>query len=314
MLISRAPLRISIAGGGTDLPAYYKKYGGEWISAAIDKYVYITVHKRFDDIIRVCYSETEEVKKVNDIKHPIFREALKLLDIDKGIEIFSAADIPSGTGLGSSGSFTIALLTALHAFKSEFPTRLQLAQEACHIAIDILKEPSGLQDEYISAFGGLISFKISEIAEEIRIEQLPIFPELENNLLMFYTGIKRKTSPVLKAQTKKIEDFHAIKEIGKEIKTALQIGNFKKFGKLLDEHWQEKIKRQGATTYEIQQWYNLAKKNGAIGGKIMGAGGGGFFLFYCEQQDRLKKVMASAGLKECPFHFEPEGAKIIYDN
>jgi len=333
MIIIRAPVRISVGGGGTDLPSYYSLYGGEWISAAIDKYVYITVHKRFDDTIRACYSKTEEVNRPDEIQHPIIREALKLLRIGGGVEIFSAADIPSSTGLGTSGSFTVALLTALHAFlrnitKNDLPPRKEIAEQACHIAMDLLKEPSGKQDEYISAYGGLTSFLASQNGE-VKVE--PLYPqkvtpaalrELENNLLMFYTGIRRESRSVLeiqkeatqKGEKEMVENLHRVKEIGREIKGTLIRGNFHRFGELLDFHWQEKIKRKGTSNPQINHWYEEAKKAGAIGGKLMGAGGGGFFLFYCEgQKDRLRKAMATQGLTEHPFRFDSEGVKVIAD-
>jgi len=299
MIIVRAPVRIPIGGGGTDLPSYYSLYGGEWTSAAIDKYVYIAVNKRFEDTLRVSYSKTEEVENPDQVEHPIVREALKLLGIEGGIEIVSIADVFSNTGLGSSGSFTVALLTALHAFlrnttKNDLPSRKEIAEQACHIAMNLLKEPSGKQDEYISAYGGITSFLASKNGE-VKIE--PLYPqkiapetirELENNLLMFYTGIRRESRDALKIQaqaTQKgekemIENLHRIKEIGREIREALVKNDFHQFGKLLDLHWQEKIKRKGTSDPQINKWYEIAKENGAIGGKLIGAGGGGFFIFY----------------------------------
>lgn len=329
MIIVRAPVRIPIGGGGTDLPSYYFLFGGEWISAAIDKYIYIAVNKRFEDSIRVSYSRTEEVENPQELKHPIVREALKLLGIKRGIEIVSIADIPSSTGLGTSGSFTVALLTALHAFLgNDPPSRREIAEQACHIAMNLLREPSGKQDEYIAAYGGITSF-LAFKDEEVKIESLSpqkITPEaikeLENNLLMFYTGIKRESREALQIQvnaTEKgekeiIENLHRVKEIGREIKEALSNNNFSQFGKLLDLHWQEKIKRKGTSSTQINRWYEIAKENGAIGGKLMGAGGGGFFLFYCEnEKEKLRKAMNSLGFKEQPFHFDMEGVKIIAD-
>lgn len=333
MIIVRAPVRISIGGGGTDLPSYYSKFGGEWISAAIDKYVYIAVNKRFENTLRISYSKTEEVETPEEVKHPIVREALKLLGMDGGIEIISIADVPSKTGLGTSGSFAVALLTGLHAFlrnttQNDLPPRKEIAEQACHIAMDLLKEPSGKQDEYIAAYGGLASFLASKEGE-VKIEPLHpqkiasgILRELENNLLMFYTGIRRESREALKIQTKAtqksekemIENLHRVKEIGREIKGALLNGNLSQFGKLLDLHWQEKIKRKGTSNPQINRWYEIAKENGAIGGKLMGAGGGGFFLFYCEgQKDRLRKAMVAQGLKEHSFHFDLEGVKVIAD-
>jgi len=329
MIIVRAPIRIPIGGGGTDLPSYYSLYGGEWTSAAINKYVYIAVNKRFENTLRVSYSKTEEVENPDQVQHPIVREALKLLKINGGIEIVSIADIFSNTGLGSSGSFTVALLTALHAFlRKDLPPRKEIAEQACHIAIDLLKEPSGKQDEYISAYGGITSFFASKNGE-IRVE--PLYPqkispetlrELETNILMFYTGIRRESREPLKIQAdatqkkeKEItENLHRVKEIGKEIREALINNDFRRFGQLLDLHWQEKIKRKGTSDPQINRWYEIAKTAGAIGGKLIGAGGGGFFMFYCEnQKDKLRKVMTAEGLREELFHFDLEGVKVIAD-
>lgn len=329
MIIVRAPIRIPIGGGGTDLPSYYSLYGGEWTSAAINKYVYIAVNKRFENTLRVSYSKTEEVENPDQVQHPIVREALKLLKINGGIEIVSIADIFSNTGLGSSGSFTVALLTALHAFlRKDLPPRKEIAEQACHIAIDLLKEPSGKQDEYISAYGGITSFFASKNGE-IRVE--PLYPqkispetlrELETNILMFYTGIRRESREPLKIQAdatqkkeKEItENLHRVKEIGKEIREALINNDFRRFGQLLDLHWQEKIKRKGTSDPQINRWYEIAKTAGAIGGKLIGAGGGGFFMFYCEnQKDKLRKVMTAEGLREELFHFDLEGVKVVAD-
>jgi D-glycero-alpha-D-manno-heptose-7-phosphate kinase len=333
MIIVRAPVRIPIGGGGTDLPSYYSLYGGEWTSAAINKYVYIALNKRFEKTLRISYSRTEEIKKPEEVQHPIVRETLKLLGIDGGIEIVSIADVPSNTGLGTSASFTVALLTALHAFlrnsrQSDLPPRREIAEQACHIAMNLLKEPSGKQDEYIAAYGGVTSFSANKNGE-IKIE--PLYPqkiapetirELENNLLMFYTGVRRESRDALKIQEQAtqtgekeiIENLHRVKEIGREIREALSRGDFHQFGKLLDLHWQEKIKRQGTSNPQINRWYEIAKEAGAIGGKLMGAGGGGFFIFYCEnQKDKLRKAMTSLGFKEEQFHFDLEGVKVIAD-
>ena len=252
-----------------------------------------------------------------------------MLKIDGGIEIVSIADVFSNTGLGSSGSFTVALLTALHAFlRKDLPPRKEIAEQACHIAINLLKEPSGKQDEYISAYGGITSFSASQNGE-VKVE--PLYPqkiapetlrELEANLLMFYTGVRRESREPLKIQAQAtqrgekemIENLHRVKKIGREIREALEKNNFHQFGKLLDLHWQEKIKRKGTSDPQINRWYEIAKEAGAIGGKLMGAGGGGFFLFYCENgKDKLRKAMAAEGLKEEPFHFDLEGVKVIAD-
>lgn len=319
MIIVRAPLRIPIGGGGTDLPSYYSQFGGEWISAAIDKYIYIIVNKRFGDSIRVSYSKTEEVETPEEIQHPIVREALKLLGIKGGIEIVSVADIPSNTGLGTSGSFTVALLTALHVFlNKDFPQKKEVAEQACHIAMNLLKEPSGKQDEYIAAFGGITAFSASANGE-VKID--PLYPqvfslntvrELEGNLLMFYTGIRRESKEALKTQTQFVANLHQVKEIGKEIKASLTSCNFPQFASLLDLHWQRKKEREGTTNPQINQWYDIAKEAGAMGGKLLGAGGGGFFVFYCQgDKNKLRKAMSEQGLKETPFRFDFEGVKAI---
>lgn len=315
------------------MPSYYSLHEGEWTSAAIDKYIYIAVNKRFGNSLRVSYSQTEEVESPEEIQHPIIREALKLLGIEGGVEIVSIADVPSHTGLGTSGSFTVALLTALHAYlknteNRDIPSRREIAEQACHIAMNLLKEPSGKQDEYIAAYGGLNSFFASKEGE-VKVEPLfaqKVFPEtlreLENKLLMFYTGIRRESRVALQAQaeaTKRneqeiIENLHRVKEIGREIKKAIIEKNFSRFGELLDVHWQEKIKRQGTSNPQINNWYKIARDNGALGGKIMGAGGGGFFLFYCdENRDKLRKALAEQGFVEKPFRFDLEGVKVIAD-
>ncbi|MEK7124277.1 MAG: galactokinase [Patescibacteria group bacterium] len=333
MIIVRTPVRIPLGGGGTDLPSYYSLYQGEWLSAAITKYIYIVLHKRFDNTLKMSYSKTDEVTDIELIRHPIIKEALRLLDIRGGIEVASFADVPSNTGLGTSGSFTVALLTALHAYlqkekSKDMPSKKEIAEQACHIAMNILKEPSGKQDEYIAALGGINSFLALQ-SGEVMID--PIFPQkvskekisdLGNNLLMFYTGIKRDSKDILqphaeaaqKNESQITENLHKIKEIGKEIKKALMEGNLRRFGELMDVHWQEKIKRQGTSNPQINGWYQKAREAGAIGGKLMGAGGGGFFLFYCEgNKDFLRRAMAREGLKEELFRFDFEGAKVMAD-
>lgn len=301
------------------MPSYYSQFGGEWISAAIDKYVYIIINKRFENSLRVSYSKTEEVENPDSLEHPIVREALKLLGISGGIEIVSIADVPAKTGLGASGSFTVALLTALHAFKNnDLPPRREIAEQACHIAMNLLKEPSGKQDEYIAAYGGITSFS-SDKNGEVMAESL--FPqkfspetvkELENNLLMFYTGIKRESREALKTQAEAVENLHQVKKIGLEIKATLASCQFSQFGQLLDLHWQRKKERTGTTSPQINQWYDIAKESGATGGKLLGAGGGGFFVFYCEgNKDKLRKAMTMQGLQETHFRFDFEGVKII---
>jgi D-glycero-alpha-D-manno-heptose-7-phosphate kinase len=327
MIISRSPVRITLGGGGTDLSSYYSKYGGALVAAAIDKYTLVTAHTRFDDDIKLNYSRTEQVKNVDDIDHNIFREALKLLKVKKGIELTSLSDMPGSSGLGTSGSFTIALLNALHTYKREFVSQRKLAEEACKIEIDILKEPIGKQDQYISAVGGITSLTFSKNGK-VTVQRIKMSEEaqdeLRNNTMLFYTGIERSASNILKEQNEKskrnqaqtIETLHEIKRIGLETKKAFEKGDVDKFGEFLDLHWniKKRLSRNISNKY-IDECYNLAKKNGALGGKIMGAGGGGFFMFYHSGNNNQKtafiKTMSKKGLKRMRYNFDFEGSKII---
>ncbi len=324
MIISSAPARITLGGGGTDLPSYYSKYGGFLISAAIDKYVFISVNKRFHGNIRLGYSQTELVDDVSQIKHPILREALRLVGINSSIEIFSMADIPANGGLGSSGSFTVALLNALHTYKKELYTQRQLAEEACHIEIDLLKEPIGKQDQYIAAFGGVTCFTFEKsgdvIVEPLRISDELLY-QLEHNLVFFYTGIERNASSVLIEQDNKTKaddisvtnSLHRIKEIGLESKRLLEKGDLGGFGELLDVHWQMKKKLSTKISDPfIDECYELAKKKGAKGGKIMGAGGGGFFMFYTDgHRLELTEALRAKGLRPTWFSFDFQGVRTL---
>ncbi|MFA6012462.1 MAG: GHMP kinase [Desulfobacteraceae bacterium] len=324
MIISRSPLRISLGGGGTDLPFYYRNYGGFLISGAIDKYIYLAVNKRFYKSIRLGYSKTEIIPKANKIKHPIFREAFKLLGIKDSIEAVSIADIPSGSGLGSSGAFTVCLLNALHTYKREFVPLQQLAEEACIIEMEKLKEPVGKQDQYASAFGGISAFTIEKDGSvEVQPVRIPngSLAELENNILLFYLNQERPASAVLADQTKVakkaksnvISNMHRIKEMGKEVFKAFEKGKIDTFGELLDEHWQNKKKLSNKMTNPfIDECYEMAKQNGAIGGKVIGAGGGGFLMLYSKQNtSHLTRIMEKNGLVRERFRFDFEGAKII---
>ena len=326
MIITRTPLRIPIGGGGTDLPTYYSRYGGFFISAAMNKYVYIVVNSRFEPDIRVSYSKTEIVRTPEEVQHPIVREALKMLDIRGGIEIVSIADLPANTGLGSSGAFTVGLLLALHTFKRERVTPQDLAEEAFKIEVEILKEPIGKQDQYIAAFGGITCF---EVDKDGRVEVTPLrinshkISELESDLLLFYTGIKRSASEVLVEQKKAVEDeetqktqlMHEVKRIGLDIRAALEAGEVNRFGELMDVHWNAKKKLSGKiSSPEIDDWYDSAKANGAIGGKIMGAGGGGFFLFHCGSngsKGHVREALTAKGLSNLRFNFDFEGSKVL---
>ena len=324
MIIARSPLRISLGGGGTDLPSYYANHGGFLIAAAIDKYVYITIHQTFIDEMIIKYSQMERAASVDQIKHPIIREALSLTDIaETNLEITSMADIPAGTGLGSSGSFTTALLKALHHYRKNLVHPRELAEQACHIEIDRLNEPIGKQDQYIASYGGITCF---EFHPEGDVTAWPInisgetFYNLEDNLLLFFTGYSRSASSILKEQDEKsrnddkgmVENLHYVKELGYRICEALETGELHTFGNLMNEHWQHKKERSGKMSNNaIDGWYDLALKNGAIGGKLIGAGGGGFLMFYTEEKTKLRHAMRQVGLTEVRFKFDFEGTKIV---
>ncbi len=324
MIITRSPLRISLGGGGTDLPSYYRKHSGFLIAAAINKYVYITIHQAFRDEFLLKYSQLERTSDVNQIQHPIFREAIKLLNIqENNLEITSMADIPAGTGLGSSGSFTTALLKALNAYKKNLIQPHELAAQACQIELDILKEPIGRQDQYIAAFGGLTCFQFLP-NDQVEVWPLKMDTEtlynLEDNLLLFFTGYSRSASNILKDQDDKsknreqamIDNLHFTKELGWQSKEALESGDLNKFAELMNMHWEHKRQRSvGMSNDSIDDWYNLARQNGALGGKLIGAGGGGFLMFYAEEKTRLRHVMHTAGLKEVRFSFDFEGTKTV---
>ncbi|MDI6641208.1 MAG: galactokinase [Elusimicrobiota bacterium] len=326
MIITRTPSRITFGGGGTDLPSYYSKYGGFLVSAAVNKYVYINLHDIFIDKIIAHYSKSEMVNNVDELRHPIIREALKLTGVTKRIEVGSMSDIPARAGLGSSGSFTVGLLKALHIYKKEHILPNQLAEEACKIEIDILKEPVGKQDQYIAAFGGITAFTFSKDGHvtvvPLRLSS-DVLLDLEENLLLFFTGFSRKSHSVLEHQdilTKSgdmsmINSLHEIKKIGIECKKALEQGNTVKFGELLDIHWQSKKARsKGMSNPKIDRWYDIAMKHGAVGGKLVGGGGGGFLMFYAKDKDKLRKAMAEQKLCEVRFSFDFEGSKVLVSN
>ncbi len=323
MIVSKTPLRLTLGGGGTDLPPYSSKHGGFVVTSALDKYIYLVVKRRFEEDCRISYSVTEIVKSIDDIKHGVVREALRLLELKTCLEIVSVGDVPAETGLGSSSSFAVGLLHALHTFKDESVSRQSLAEEACRLQMEILKEPCGVQDTYIAAFGGLVCLDIDRNG---RVEVSPLrisddaLRELENNLLFFYTGIKRSSFSVLQDQGKAVredgsqalEAMHSIKKIGFGVKRALENGDLAEFGRLQHEHWM--VKKRTSTRISngpIDRWYEKALENGATGGKLMGAGGGGFLMFYCDNgRDALRKALTREGLKEVDFGFEREGSKI----
>jgi D-glycero-alpha-D-manno-heptose-7-phosphate kinase len=312
MIITRSPLRISLGGGGTDLPSYYRQHEGFLIAAAIDKYVYITLHDTFQKEIIIKYSNTEHVQHPDEIRHPIIREALKLLNIrSENFELASLADIPAGTGLGSSSSFTCALLKALHTYNKSFVKPDDLAEEACHIEIDVLKEPIGKQDQYISAFGGINCFTFCK-NDQVKTKELNISKDtlynLEDHLLLFFTGYSRFSSVVLNEQDEKSKK----NDLGYKSKAALERGELDEFAHLMNLHWEHKKQRSNAMSNDrINTWYDIAMKNGAFGGKLIGAGGGGFLMFYAEDTKKLRKAMAHEGLQEVRFRFDFDGSKVV---
>ncbi len=327
MIITRSPLRVTLGGGGTDLPSYYREFGGELISAGIDKYIYITLHRTFVPEFIIKYSRMERVNAISEIQHPIIREAVQLVDIPIGsLELTSMADIPAGTGLGSSGSFTTALLQALHTYKNNFVTPQSLAEEACDIEINRLGEPIGKQDQYIDSFGGLTVFKFNTddtvTVEPLRIDRQTLY-NLEDHLLMFSTGYSRSAGEILKTQDDKskqrdqgmINNLHFVKELGIESRKALESGDLRHFAELMHIHWEHKKKRSSQmSNSSIDAWYELGMKNGALGGKLIGAGGGGFLMFYAEDMIRLRQTMLEAGLTEVRFRFEYEGTKVVIND
>ena len=325
MILSRAPTRLTLGGGGTDLKSYYSKYGGFLIAAGINKYCTILANKRFYDSIRLSYSETEIVNTVAEIKHRIFRAALDLLGSERGIELHSTADVPAGCGLGTSSAFTVALLNALHAYKRDSVNQKQLAEEACHIEIDILGEPIGKQDQYMAALGGLTCLTFDKngdvLTERLKASQ-EVMDQLESNLLLFFTGKEREASDILAEQDTRskqddpviLDNLRQIMEIGLETRKYLEQGQPDMLGELLHTHWEVKKKRsRNISDPFLDECYELARKNGAAGGKLIGAGGGGFFMFYCENshKPRIIEAMKKLGLRWERFRFDFDGAKIL---
>jgi len=324
MIITRSPLRISLGGGGTDLPSYYQDHSGFLIAGAIDKYVYINLHDTFEQKLIIKYSKIEKANNIDDVEHPIIREALRLVDIGSlYLEITSMADIPAGTGLGSSGSFTTALLKSLHMYKKNIVHPQELAEQACFIEIDRLGEPIGKQDQYIAAYGGITCFRF---LPDGRVEAWPLNVStdtqctLEENLLLFFTGYSRQASSILNEQNEKskkddqdmIQNLHYVKDLAKRSQNALVSGNLYEFADIMKEHWEYKKQRSGSmSNQKIDEWYKLAIENGALGGKLIGAGGGGFLMFYSEDKIRLRHAMRKIGLKEVRFRFDFEGTKIV---
>lgn len=325
MIITRSPLRITLGGGGTDLPSYYRRHEGFLIAAAIDKYVYVTVMRPFVEGIFLKYSRLEHVTSVDEVQHPIVREAIRTLGFrTPQIEITTLADIPASTGLGSSGSFSTALLKALYAHRRRLLHPGELAELACEIEINRLGEPVGKQDQYIAAYGGVTCFTFhaddSVDARPLSLSMNALF-DLEDNLLLFFTGFSRSAGSILQDQKQRTEqddeamlaNLHYVKDLGVRSVHALEKGDAPAFGELMHEHWEHKKRRSaGMSNPRIDEWYELGRRSGAIGGKLVGAGGGGFLLFYSEDHRRLRAAMARAGLEEVRFRFDFEGTKVLF--
>jgi len=324
MIITRSPLRITLGGGGTDLPSYYRRYGGFLIAAAIDRYVYVTVIRPFTPGVFLKYSELEKTAVIDEIRHPILRESIRLLDFKTPqLEITTLADIPAGTGLGSSGSFTTALLKALYSHRHRLILPDELARLACHVEMDILGEPTGKQDQYIAAYGGITCFDFNP-DDSVGAYPLPISMDtlfdLEDNLLLFFTGFSRSAASILTNQDERskamdvemLNNLHEVKELGLRSKQCLVDGRTSEFGALMHVHWENKRRRsKGMSNPQIDEWYDLALKHGALGGKLVGAGGGGFLMFYAQDRNRLRHAMSKAGLEEVRFRFDFEGTKTL---
>ena len=325
MILSKAPVRLSMGGGGTDLASYYREYGGFLLATSINKFVYILLNRRFEDNFRLSYSKTEIINTVEEIEHPIFRESIKYVGIEGKVEIVSVSDVPSNCGLGTSSSFTVALLIALYAYRRDYIGIDKLAESACHIEINVLNEPIGKQDQYASAFGGFNAYYFEKDGS-VRVEPLRIkeemMIELQNNIFLFYLNKNRSASSILKEQNENskkndkdtIERLHKIKEIGLYTKKILEEGKINEFGEVLHNHW---LTKKGLSSKIsdpfIDEAYDIALKNGAIGGKVVGAGGGGFLLLYCpNNKPKLIEALRNFGLKPTWFSFEFEGAKKIY--
>lgn len=324
MIISKTPLRMSFVGGGSDLPVFYRKFGGAVVSTAIDKFVYVTVNKKFDDRIRVSYAKTEEAATPDKIRHPLVRESLKMLGITGGVEITSIADIPGkGSGLGSSSAFTVGLLHALHAYACRYASAEQLARESCEIEIDRCGEPIGKQDQFAAAFGG---FNFIEFYPDDSVSVEPIIckretlQELQESTLVFYTGITRSASALLKTQQEVVASekakqkvLRSMVELARQLKAELQKNNIRAFGEIIHENWELKRSLTSAvSSTAIDDWYAAGRKAGAIGGKLLGAGSGGFLMFYAPRDRHEAIARALKGLRRMDFKFEPQGSKIIF--
>ena len=325
MIITRTPFRITLGGGGTDLPSYYSKYNGFIFAAAINKYMFINLNRPIvDDLVRVKYAKSETVTHRDELQHDIAKEAMRMMDIGKALEIVSMADIPAGTGLGSSSCYSVGLLNGLHTMKREYVSLHELAEEACDLEINRLGKPIGKQDQYMAAFGGLTVLEIEKDGI-VKVKKANIsgatIDDLNRNLLMFYTNTSRDANEILSeqsqgAKTEKkdvVESMHYIKDLGYKILDAAESGNISNIGLMFNQHWQYKKRiSTKMTNPRFNEIYEIAKANGALGGKISGAGGGGFFLFYVdEKQGKFREEMKKLGLREMRYRFDFEGSKVI---
>jgi D-glycero-alpha-D-manno-heptose-7-phosphate kinase len=324
MIITRSPLRITLGGGGTDLPSYYQQHGGFLIAAAIDKYVYVTVLRPFVSGIYLKYSQIERVQQVDEVQHPLIREAIRMLGFKTPqLEVTTLADIPAGTGLGSSGSFSTALLKALYMHRRRLLPPDELARLASDLEIRLNGRPVGKQDQYIAAYGGITCFHFhpdDEVeATPLKISMDTMF-DLEDSLMLFFTGFSRGAETILKDQNDRtqkadeemLQNLHYVKELGIRSQCVLEAGRTREFGEIMHEHWEHKKRRSpGMSNPQIDEWYELGRANGAIGGKLVGAGGGGFLMFYAEDRKRLRLAMGQAGLEEVRFRFDFEGTKVL---
>ena len=326
MILARAPMRITLGGGGTDLPSYYAEHGGCVLSAAIDKYSYVYVNRpAADDLIRVKYSRYEEVAHPDQVEHDLVRPTLNLLGIHSNIEIVSMADVPAGTGLGSSSTYLACLLTALYELKRERVPTHGLAELACHVEMDLAGHPVGKQDHYMAAFGGITCLDIARDGK-VHVSPLDISistaEELRSNVLLFFTGLTRSANTILQSQHSDtsagdatvVDSLHRTKQLGLRIKEVLEQGNLDQFGHLLHEHWENKKRRSSQISdARIDRWYTSAREAGALGGKIIGAGGGGFLMLYCptDKKAKVRTAMSAEGLREMSYNFDFQGAKVL---
>ena len=324
MIITRTPLRISLGGGGTDLPSYYRKCGGGFlIAAAIDKYIYISVHRNFEEEILLKYSRIEKVPSPAAVEHPLLREVLLATGVTRGLEISSMADIPAGTGLGSSGAFTVGALRALYSFQRRFISQLDVAESACRIEIERLGEPVGKQDQYIAAVGGVTAFEFRP-DDTVEVIRVPLSAEtrdrLEEDLLLFYTGIRRSAREALSDQDRRSladdeevrRNLDAVRALGRDSMDALMSGDLESFGKLLTAQWLLKLERSPSELHKtVDTWIRHAIEAGAAGGKLVGAGDGGFLLLYAHTKADVRRAMRELGLEEVRFTFDHDGTSTI---